>query len=66
MCGINGVSSFDVNLVTKMNEASRSRGPDASNLWYDNNVTFEHNLLNLVVLLMITRYINCAGISTVW
>ncbi len=48
MCGINGVSSFDVNLVTKMNEASRSRGPDASNLWYDNNVTFGHNLLNLV------------------
>lgn len=48
MCGINGISETNVSLVSQMNKVTNRRGPDGSDVWHDNKVTYGHNLLSIM------------------
>ena len=45
MCGIYGCTTKDPFFVSKMIERCSHRGPDGSDLYYDDNITLGHNLL---------------------
>lgn len=46
MCGINGFSFSNENLIKKMNEVTRHRGPEGSGVFTDNEISLGHNLLS--------------------
>lgn len=48
MCGINGFTFQDENLIGLMNEATKHRGPDATGVWSEADVTFGHNRLSII------------------
>lgn len=50
MCGINGVTRKDEELVRTMNEATKHRGPDATAVWTDGRVTLGTNRLAIIDL----------------
>jgi len=45
MCGIYGITAKDPLLATEMMDRCSHRGPDGSDLYYDNHITLAHNLL---------------------
>lgn len=45
MCGINGYTWKDEELVLRMNNATHHRGPDGSGIFVDERVSLGHNLL---------------------
>lgn len=47
MCGLNGITWSDRNLIDRMNEATLYRGPDHTDVWGNESVTFGFNLLNI-------------------
>ena len=45
MCGIYGITAKDPLLATEMMDRCSHRGPDGSDLYYDDHITLAHNLL---------------------
>ena len=45
MCGIYGITAKDPLLATEMMDRCNHRGPDGSDLYYDDHITLAHNLL---------------------
>ncbi len=50
MCGINGFTFHNPDLVKKMNQVTRHRGPDATDFWCGENISFGHNRLAIIDL----------------
>jgi len=50
MCGINGITERNEDLVLRMNTALRHRGPDATAVWTDGTVTLGANRLAIIDL----------------
>lgn len=50
MCGINGVTRRDRELVERMNRATVHRGPDGIGIYENEHVTFGHNRLAIIDL----------------
>ncbi len=48
MCGINGFTFEDKDLAKLMNECTKHRGPDGSNIWSSEGITFGHNRLSII------------------
>jgi asparagine synthase (glutamine-hydrolysing) len=48
MCGINGFTFEDKDLIVKMNDANKHRGPDASNFWLSEGVSLGQNRLSII------------------
>ena len=50
MCGINGFNWRDEALITKMNGAIRHRGPDATDVFFDESISLGHDRLSIIDL----------------
>ncbi len=50
MCGINGVTRRDRELVERMNAATEHRGPDGIGVYENEHITFGHNRLAIIDL----------------
>ncbi len=50
MCGISGFNWGDENIVKKMTETLNHRGPDATGVYVDKNVSLGHNRLSIIDL----------------
>lgn len=50
MCGINGVTRKDRELVERMNRATAHRGPDGVGIYENDHITFGHNRLAVIDL----------------
>ncbi len=50
MCGINGVTRKDKELVERMNRATAHRGPDGVGIYENDQITFGHNRLAIIDL----------------
>ena len=50
MCAINGVTDVNEALVDRMNQATKSRGPDGSRVEVASTATFGHNRLSIIDL----------------
>ena len=50
MCGINGFNFKDRELIVKMNQLTRHRGPDETCFWLGENVSLGHNRLSIIDL----------------
>ncbi len=48
MCGINGFTFEDEDLIKLMNEATKHRGPDGVGIWHATDVTLGHNRLSII------------------
>ena len=50
MCGINGFTFQDKDLIKKMMAFTKNRGPDANGIFYDNDLTMSHDRLSIIDL----------------
>jgi asparagine synthase (glutamine-hydrolysing) len=50
MCAINGITGENKELVIRMNEATKHRGPDGSRVWEGEGITLGHNRLSIIDL----------------
>lgn len=50
MCAINGFNFRDENLIQKMNQITRHRGPDDTGIFLDDSVSLGHNRLSIIDL----------------
>ena len=50
MCGINGFNFRDEELLGRMNERIRHRGPDQDGIFLDNNISLGHRRLSIIDL----------------
>jgi len=50
MCGINGFSFCNKELISAMTEKTKHRGPDDSGIFLDNNISLGHNRLSIIDL----------------
>jgi len=50
MCAINGITANDTACVTRMNEATKHRGPDGTRIWEGDGITLGHNRLAIIDL----------------
>lgn len=50
MCSINGFNFKDENLISKMNQITRHRGPDGSGVFLDEKISLGHNRLSIIDL----------------
>ncbi|MBU3922732.1 asparagine synthase (glutamine-hydrolyzing) [Patescibacteria group bacterium] len=50
MCGINGFNFKDKELIEKMNEKIKHRGPDGSGVYTDDNISLGHRRLSIIDL----------------
>ena len=50
MCAINGTTEKNIELIERMNSATRHRGPDGSRIWNDEHMTLGHNRLAIIDL----------------
>ena len=50
MCAINGFNFPNKELIIKMKEFTKNRGPDAEGLYIDDNITIYHNRLSIIDL----------------
>ena len=50
MCGFNGLSVNNLELLKKMSAITESRGPDNSSFYCDQNISLGHNRLSIVDL----------------
>ena len=48
MCGINGISFKDINLLKKMSSITSSRGPDNEDFFFSNEFSVSHNRLAII------------------
>ena len=48
MCGINGFSFKDKNLIRKMHDYIKNRGPDSSGNYLDDDVSLGHTRLSVI------------------
>ena len=47
MCGIYGITKRDPEFIRSYIDSCSHRGPDGSDIWYDDHVTLGHNLLSI-------------------
>ena len=47
MCGIYGITKRDPGFIRSYIDSCSHRGPDGSDIWYDDHVTLGHNLLSI-------------------
>ena len=47
MCGLNGITFSDRNLISEMQKFTKDRGPDASGIYSDDNITLSHDRLSI-------------------
>ena len=66
MCGINGFSWPDENLVRKMNLVVKNRGPDAEGVYVDAEVSLGHRRLSIIDLSEKGKQPMCNEDGTVW
>lgn len=50
MCGINGFNFKNQELILKMNQLTRHRGPDETGFWLGENISLGHNRLSIIDL----------------
>lgn len=50
MCAINGFNFRNENLISKMNAATRHRGPDGTDIFLDEEISLGHNRLSIIDL----------------
>ena len=50
MCGINGFTFQDKDLIKKMMVFTKNRGPDANGIFYDSDLTMSHDRLSIIDL----------------
>jgi asparagine synthase (glutamine-hydrolysing) len=50
MCGINGITFSDKDLIVRMQEFTRNKGPDANGIYCDENITLSHDRLSILDL----------------
>lgn len=50
MCGINGFNFRNQELILKMNQLTRHRGPDETGFWLGENISLGHNRLSIIDL----------------
>ena len=50
MCAINGITIEDRDIVSKMNFATKHRGPDGTGLYTSQGITLGHNRLSIIDL----------------
>ena len=50
MCGINGITRRDRELVRRMNKVTAHRGPDGVGIYENDSITFGHNRLAIIDL----------------
>ena len=50
MCGINGFNFSDKELIIKMKDLTKKRGPDAEGIYLNENVSLAHNRLSILDL----------------
>lgn len=50
MCGINGFNFKSRELILKMNQLTRHRGPDQTDFWLGENISLGHNRLSIIDL----------------
>ena len=50
MCGINGFTFKDENLIQKMNQKTSHRGPDETDFFVGDNISLGHNRLSIIDL----------------
>lgn len=50
MCAINGFNFGDKDLILKMNQAARHRGPDGTGVFLDDKISLGHNRLSIIDL----------------
>ena len=50
MCGINGFTFSNIDLVKKMKEYTKRRGPDADGIYVSDEVTISHDRLSIIDL----------------
>ena len=50
MCGINGFNFCEENLIHKMNQATKHRGPDDSGIFVADKISLGHNRLSIIDL----------------
>ena len=48
MCGINGFSFKDENLIDKMHQFIKNRGPDSNGYYTDANISLGHSRLSII------------------
>jgi len=48
MCGINGFTYEDTELITRMNNATKHRGPDGTGAWVRDGISLGHNRLAII------------------
>ena len=48
MCGIYGITNYDPDFVKEFIDTCKHRGPDGSNVWHNDSITFGHNLLSIM------------------
>ena len=48
MCGINGFSFKDENLIGKMHQFIENRGPDSNGYYIDANISLGHSRLSII------------------
>jgi len=47
MCGIYGITARDPEFIQSYINKCSHRGPDGSDIWFDDNITLGHNLLSI-------------------
>jgi len=47
MCGLNGITFSDRDLISEMQKFTKNRGPDASGIYSDENITLSHDRLSI-------------------
>ena len=50
MCGINGFTFQDKDLIKKMMVFTKNRGPDANGIFCENDITISHDRLSIIDL----------------
>ena len=50
MCGINGFTFSDKNLIQKMKLFTKRRGPDADGIFISDEITISHDRLSIIDL----------------
>lgn len=48
MCSINGFTFSNKNLLEKMNQATKHRGPDGTGVYFDESISLGHNRLSIL------------------
>lgn len=66
MCGINGFSWLDDDLIKKMNQATKNRGPDDQGQYIESDISLGHTRLSIIDLSDKGHQPMCNEDGTIW